>query len=88
MSLKPVTIPTGALIFNDIKLRGFWLTKWYEQNGAEGRQKMLKELIGLVQSNKLRIWTETHSFQKGFPTALERAGSSMSRDRKVLLSFE
>jgi len=89
MSLKPVTVPTSALIFNDIKLRGFWLSKWYEQNGIESRKKTLSQLIGLIQSEKLRLWTETHSFNAtAFPTALHRAANSNKRDRKVLLQFE
>lgn len=48
MSLKPVTVPTSLLIFNDIKLRGFWLTRYYEQN-PDARKKTLQQLISLVQ---------------------------------------
>ncbi|KAM3727738.1 Enoyl-[acyl-carrier-protein] reductase [Dirofilaria immitis] len=29
MSKKPVEVPTGPLIFNDIKLVGFWISHWY-----------------------------------------------------------
>ncbi|XP_043940998.1 enoyl-[acyl-carrier-protein] reductase, mitochondrial isoform X3 [Protopterus annectens] len=28
MSKQPLTVPVSALIFNDIKLRGFWMTQW------------------------------------------------------------
>lgn len=27
MSRKPLTVPTGSLIFNDIKVVGFWMTR-------------------------------------------------------------
>jgi trans-2-enoyl-CoA reductase len=88
MSLKPVTVPTSAFIFNDICLKGFWMTKWYETNGEEGKKRVLKELISLVQSEKLRLWTERHPFkQETFQEALSRATNSSVRDRKVLLSF-
>jgi len=89
MGLKPVEVPTGTLIFNDLRLRGFWLTRWYEQNGKEGRLKVLNELIALIQSEKLRLWSEAHSFnEKAFPNALDRAIFTLKRDRKVLLQFE
>jgi len=87
MSLKPITIPTSCFIFNDIILKGFWLTKWYESNGPEARTALLKELISLVQHNKLRLWAERHPFST-FDMALARALNSSSRDRKVLLSFQ
>jgi len=87
MSLKPVTLPTSSLIFNDITCKGFWLSRWYEQNGIEGRTQLLKELISLVQNGKLRLWVEKHPFQN-FDIALERAINSSARDRKVLLTLK
>jgi trans-2-enoyl-CoA reductase len=30
MSLQPVKVPNGFLIFKDIRLRGFWVTQWLE----------------------------------------------------------
>jgi trans-2-enoyl-CoA reductase len=88
MSLKPVTVPTSSFIFNDITLKGFWMTKWYEQNGPEGKKKVLQELISLIQKDKLRLIQERHPFNaENFPTALNRALNSSVRDRKVLLSF-
>jgi trans-2-enoyl-CoA reductase len=88
MSLKPVTVPTSSFIFNDITLKGFWMTKWYEQNGPEGKKKVLQELISLIQKDKLRLTQERHPFNaENFPTALNRALNSSVRDRKVLLSF-
>jgi len=86
MSLKPVTIPTGSFIFNDITSKGFWMTKWYNTQGNEARQALLKELIGLVQQNKLRLWVERIPFSD-FEIGLSRALNSSVRDRKVLLSF-
>jgi trans-2-enoyl-CoA reductase len=89
MSLKPVTVPTSSLIFNDVRLRGFWLTRWNEKNGLQGKKKTVEQLVNLVQTEKLRLWTETHAFnEKGFPVALNRAVNSNKRDRKVLLQFE
>lgn len=45
MSRKPVAVPTGRLIFNDISLRGFWLSRWTETHGKAERRIMIKELM-------------------------------------------
>jgi len=31
MSKKPMMVPAGPLIFNDVKLRGFWMTSWNQK---------------------------------------------------------
>jgi trans-2-enoyl-CoA reductase len=30
MSQQPVQLSTASLIFNDVTLRGFWMSRWYE----------------------------------------------------------
>jgi len=87
MSLKPVTIPTGTFIFNDIQCKGFWMTRWYEHHGQVARVELLKDLIEMVQKNKLRLWVERHPF-RDFEKALGRALDSSVRSRKVVLAFE
>jgi len=44
MSRKPVTIPTGKLIFDDVILRGFWLSRWTDKASREARQFMIDDL--------------------------------------------
>ena len=41
MSKKPVTVPTGALIFNDISFRGFWLSRWNREAARSDREAMM-----------------------------------------------
>lgn len=55
MSREPVTVPTSALIFKDLRVRGFWMTEWSKRH-AEGneRYEMLNDLIELMKSNKLQ----------------------------------
>jgi len=88
MSIRPVTIPTRSFIFNDITLKGFWMSRWYSNHSIEEKTKLLNTLIELVQDNKLRLWTERHQFVDGFDVALERAQNTQSRDRKVLFMFD
>jgi len=53
MSLKPVTIPTGLFIFNDITTKGFWLSNWVKQN-QDKRKDMLIEVIKMLKEKKIR----------------------------------
>jgi len=85
MSKRPVQVPTSLLIFNDIKLRGFWLSRWVEQNSEAARTAMLEELAQMVSKKELRLWLETYGFDE-YETALKRAVHEQ-RDRKTLFKF-
>jgi trans-2-enoyl-CoA reductase len=86
MSRKPVTMPSSLLIFKDIQLRGFWLSKWLDTHSAAERDAMYSQVTDLFKADKLRLWSERHSFTSSFETALERAQTER-RERKVLLEF-
>ncbi|CAG9817870.1 unnamed protein product [Phaedon cochleariae] len=34
MSREPVTVPTSALIFKDLQICGFWMTRWTKENAG------------------------------------------------------
>ena len=46
MSKQPLSVPTGPMIFNDLSLRGFWMSKWYEREGnpSAKRDEMYRQL--------------------------------------------
>ncbi|XP_062323087.1 enoyl-[acyl-carrier-protein] reductase, mitochondrial [Osmerus eperlanus] len=56
MSRKPLLVPTGCLIFNNLKLRGFWMTQWKRDNRHDMMrlQNMVTAVCGLLLSGKLR----------------------------------
>jgi len=55
MSREPVTIPTSALIFKDVQIRGFWMTRWTKENATSvDRFEMFSELISMMTSNELQ----------------------------------
>lgn len=54
MSKMPLQVPTGPLIFKDISLHGFWMTRWYSWASAEKRREMMDHLIKLVKENRLK----------------------------------
>lgn len=54
MSREPVTVPTSALIFKDIKINGFWMTRWTQENfDSEDRIEMFEELISMMTNDEL-----------------------------------
>jgi trans-2-enoyl-CoA reductase len=54
MSRRPLELPNGLLIFKDLHIRGFWLTRWFRQAGAAARGAMFHELIQLATKGVLK----------------------------------
>lgn len=53
MSKKPIIAPTGALLFKEIKLFGFWNTNWNRLNRTNiARFEMLADICNLIKSKK------------------------------------
>ncbi|MEI6350111.1 MAG: 2-enoyl thioester reductase domain-containing protein [Verrucomicrobiota bacterium] len=58
MSRQPLKIPTGLLIFKDIRFQGFWVTKWYETASAADRLAMFAELFELARAGAIQTPVE------------------------------
>lgn len=89
MSRQPVTVPVGSLIFTDIALRGFWMTRWNKEHyDHPKRQQMLDDLFELVRCNKLK--PPAHSFVP-FDSYLEAIKNAMPKEgmlgKKQILVF-
>lgn len=83
MSRKPVQVPTSLLIFRNIQLRGFWLSRWVEEHSAEERLAMINTCWDLVKSKRLRMWAERYPLED-FAAALNRT-TQAQRNRKAIL---
>ncbi|KAI1212767.1 NAD(P)-binding protein [Annulohypoxylon truncatum] len=53
MSRAPVALPTGLLIFKDIRFVGFWLSRWADGDAA-AKERTVAEILGLVREGKFR----------------------------------
>jgi trans-2-enoyl-CoA reductase len=55
MSMKPITVPTPQLIFKDVRVRGYWHSRWMVQHThqKQKKEKMINELVDLVLSHDL-----------------------------------
>jgi len=86
MSRKPITIPTSLLLFKNISLKGFWLSKWIEEHSVDERLKMYDSLFNLIRRGRLMLWMEKWKFNQ-FTSALNRVNEPF-RNRKVVLTME
>jgi mitochondrial enoyl-[acyl-carrier protein] reductase / trans-2-enoyl-CoA reductase len=86
MSRQAISVSTSPFIFNDLTMKGFWLSRWVEKNSKEAREKMISEVATLMKEKKLTLFMEKHKFSD-FSTALE-ASQQPFQDRKIILDFQ
>ena len=84
MSGKPVTLNPAMLIFNDIRIRGFWLSKWFETAAMTEKQAAFGQIIPLVISGALKANVDSRFTVSEIKQAVERAAQS-GRNGKVLI---
>lgn len=84
MSRQPVKVPNGFLIFKDVRLRGFWLTRWLESTPAAEMHHLYRELAGLVAAGKMEQTIAAEYGLEEIGAALEHAATS-ARGGKILL---
>ncbi len=83
MSLKPLTLPNGLLIFKNLRFTGFWVNKWYEQATATERDETFARLFNLAQRGLLQTKIERTYSLGDFREAVGRAAEG-KRKGKIL----
>ena len=58
MSMHPVRVPNGLLIFKDLRFRGFWVTKWYQEATDGAKQEMLDHLFSYAKRGIVKTKVE------------------------------
>jgi len=53
MAKRPLTLPASFLIFENLTSHGFWLSRWYKDNG-EGQSRVVEELARTMASGKFK----------------------------------
>lgn len=53
MGRKPITLPNGLLLFQDIRIRGLWVTRWVENAAPEEVRSTYQDLADRVAAGKL-----------------------------------
>lgn len=87
MSLKPLTVGTGTLIFKDLRFVGYWNSKWLETNAkGEEHLRMMSELCTLAENGQLRAPAHTVAplLDGQFQTALDNTMKPMIGAKQLL----
>ncbi|XP_004551026.2 enoyl-[acyl-carrier-protein] reductase, mitochondrial [Maylandia zebra] len=87
MSKQPVTVPVSALIFKDVKVRGFWVTQWKRDHSHDGRafRAMLDELCSLIKQGKLTAPACTEVGLQQYHAALDTAMQPFISTKQILV---
>lgn len=74
MSKKPLTVPVGAHIFNDIRFHAFWMTRWRNQNkDSPALRQMMEELTSHFKNGKIKAPNVIAVSMNDYKSALEKA---------------
>ena len=84
LSGKPATLNPALTIFNDIRIRGFWLSKWFETASMKEKQAAFGQVIPLVANGVLKANVDSRFSVDEINQAVERAAQG-GRNGKVLI---
>ncbi len=84
LSGRYATLNTPLTIFKDIRIRGFWLSKWYERATMEDKQNAFGQILPLIAKGVLEANVDSRFTVAEIKQAVTRA-SQDSRNGKVLI---
>jgi trans-2-enoyl-CoA reductase len=86
MSLQPLCLPNGLLIFKNLHFTGFWVNKWYDQATPEHRTETFERIFDMAQRGLLNVAIERTYALERFQEAVDRA-SAGKRSGKILFQM-
>ncbi|HEV2805611.1 MAG TPA: 2-enoyl thioester reductase domain-containing protein [Chthoniobacterales bacterium] len=86
MSLHPLSIPNGMLIFKNLRFTGFWVNKWYEAATREERGETFAPLFDMAKRGLLRTKVEATYPLSEAQAAIAHA-SQNKRSGKIVFTF-
>jgi trans-2-enoyl-CoA reductase len=86
MSLQPLKIPNGLLIFKDLRFRGIWINKWYDNATMAERMGAFRPLFGMAKRGLLQTKVEKSYPLKEAKAAVEHAARDKRRG-KIIFEF-
>ena len=84
MARQPVKVPNGFLIFKDVRLRGYWLSRWLESAPAAEVRDVYNSVAALAASGVIRQAIAAEYPLTEIAAALRHAAGD-ARGGKVLL---
>jgi trans-2-enoyl-CoA reductase len=87
MSLQPLKIPTGLLIFKDLRFRGIWINKWYDNATPSERIETFRPIFEMARRGLLQTNVEKAYPLSEVKVAVAHAAQG-KRSGKIILEFE
>src|SRR5438477_8131240 len=86
MSLQPLKIPNGLLIFKDLRFRGIWINKWYDSATAAERMAAFNPIFEMAGRDLLQTKVEKSYPLSEIKAAVEHAAHAQRRG-KIIFEF-
>jgi trans-2-enoyl-CoA reductase len=86
MSLQPLKIPNGLLIFKDLRFRGIWINKWYDNATMEQRMDAFRPLFEMAKRGLLKTKVEKAYSLSEAKAAVAHAAQG-NRSGKIIFKF-
>jgi mitochondrial enoyl-[acyl-carrier protein] reductase / trans-2-enoyl-CoA reductase len=86
MSLQPLKIPNGLLIFKDLHFRGIWINKWYDNATMQERMDAFRALFEMAKRGLLKTKVEK-SYQLSEAKAAVTHAAQGKRRGKIIFEF-
>jgi trans-2-enoyl-CoA reductase len=86
MSLQPLKIPNGLLIFKDLRFRGIWINKWYDNAMPAQRKEAFQQLFEMAKRGLLQTKVEKAYPLSEAKTAVAHAARGQ-RSGKIIFEF-
>jgi trans-2-enoyl-CoA reductase len=87
MSLQPLKIPNGLLIFKDLRFRGIWINKWYNNATIQQRMETFRSLFEMAKRGLLKTKVEKSYSLSEVKAAVVHAAQG-KRSGKIIFEFE
>jgi len=87
MSLQPLKIPTGLLIFKDLRFRGIWINKWYDNVTPSERMETFQPLFEMARRDLLKTRVEKAYSLSEVKAAAAHAAQGQ-RNGKIIFEFQ
>ena len=86
MSLQPLKVPNGLLIFKDLRFRGIWINKWYDNASQTERMEAFDRIFDMAKRGLLHTNVEKSYSLSEIREAVERAAQP-KRNGKIIFEF-
>jgi trans-2-enoyl-CoA reductase len=87
MSLQPLKLPNGLLIFKDLRFRGIWINKWYNNATIQQRMETFRSLFEMAKRGLLKTKVEKSYSLSEVKAAVVHAAQG-KRSGKIIFEFE